>query len=89
MKKFKILIPVYNDWQSLIKLLDEIGNSVEHIKNAKFDCLVINDASTIKLPKIQKPANLNSIKIIKPLKVLQKNMLRIQTDQKLLKIFIN
>ena len=68
MKKFKILIPVYNDWQSLIKLLDEIGNSVEHIKNAKFDCLVINDASTIKLPKIQKPANLNSIKIINMIK---------------------
>mgnify|MGYP006099520817 FL=1 len=68
MKKFKILIPVYNDWQSLIKLLEEIGNSVEHIKNAKFDCLVINDASTIKLPKIQKPANLNSIKIINMIK---------------------
>ena len=68
MKEFKILIPVYNDWQSLIKLLDEISNSVEHIKNAKFDCLVINDASTIKLPKIQKPANLNSIKIINMIK---------------------
>ena len=24
MKKIKILIPVYNDWESLIKLLDEI-----------------------------------------------------------------
>ena len=24
MKKFKILIPVFNDWESLIKLLDEI-----------------------------------------------------------------
>ena len=64
MKKFKILIPVYNDWQSLIKLLDEIANSIKNIKNANFDCLVINDASTIQLPKIQKPANLNSIKVI-------------------------
>ena len=25
MKKIKILIPVYNDWESLIKLLDEIN----------------------------------------------------------------
>ena len=64
MKKFKILIPVYNDWQSLIKLLDEIANSIKNIKNANFDCLVINDASTIQLPKIQKPVNLNSIKVI-------------------------
>ena len=30
MKKFKILIPVYNDWQSLFKLLNNIDN--ENIK---------------------------------------------------------
>ena len=26
MKKFIILIPVYNDWQSVSKLIDEINN---------------------------------------------------------------
>ena len=28
MKKFKILIPVYNDWQSLFKLLNNIDNNI-------------------------------------------------------------
>ena len=32
MKKIKILIPVYNDWESLIKLLDEINKVIEDIK---------------------------------------------------------
>ena len=29
MKNFKILIPVFNDWESLIKLLDEINKVIE------------------------------------------------------------
>ena len=47
MKKFKILIPVYNDWESLIKLLDEINKEIENIEKAEFHCVVVNDASTI------------------------------------------
>ena len=28
MKKIKILIPIYNDWESLVKLLDQINESL-------------------------------------------------------------
>ena len=63
MKKFKILIPVYNDWESLTKLLDEINKVIEGIKNAEFDCMVVNDASTIKLPEIKVPAKIKKIEI--------------------------
>ena len=37
MKKVKILIPVYNDWESLIKLLDEINKVIANIKNAELE----------------------------------------------------
>ena len=39
MKKFKILIPVYNDWESLTKLLKEIDIAVKDIKNISFSCI--------------------------------------------------
>ena len=42
--KVKILVPVYNDWQSVYKLLDEIDNlSLE--KNFEISILIVNDAS--------------------------------------------
>ena len=63
MKKFKILIPVYNDWESLIKLLDEINKVITDIKNTEFDCMIVNDASTIKLPEIKIPKNIKKIEI--------------------------
>ena len=64
MKKIIILIPVYNDWDSLVKLLNEINNTVQNIKNYEFKCIIINDCSTIKRSKILKPSNIESIKII-------------------------
>ena len=63
MKKIKILIPVYNDWESLIKLLDEINKVITDIKNTEFDCMIVNDASTIKLPEIKIPKNIKKIEI--------------------------
>ena len=64
MKKFIILIPIYNDWESLTKLLNNIGQNVKKIKGAQFDCVVVNDCSTIKNSKIKIPSEINSIKII-------------------------
>tara|TARA_B100000029_G_scaffold459465_1_gene489595 strand:- start:319 stop:1194 length:876 start_codon:yes stop_codon:yes gene_type:complete len=64
MKKFKILIPVYNDWESLIKLLDEINKEIQNIEKAEFHCVVINDASTVKPPKIEIPINIRTLQII-------------------------
>ena len=63
MKKFKILIPVYNDWESLIKLLDEINKVIMDIKNAEFDCMVVNDASTINPPDIKVPPKIKKIEM--------------------------
>ena len=60
MKKIKILIPVYNDWESLIKLLDEINKVIEDIKSFEFDCMIVNDASTDKPPDIKVPKNLTN-----------------------------
>ena len=64
MKKIIILIPVFNDWESLKKLLVEIDNSLKDIKDFLFDCLVVNDASSVPQPKIAKPGNFGSIKIL-------------------------
>ena len=64
MKKIIILIPVYNDWESLKKLLVEINNNIKEIKNVIIECLIINDASTIEQPKLRKPKKIKTIKIL-------------------------
>ena len=63
MKKIKILIPVYNDWESLIKLLDEINKVIEDIKSVEFDCMIVNDASTTKPPDIKVPKNIKKLEV--------------------------
>jgi polyisoprenyl-phosphate glycosyltransferase len=63
MKKIIILIPVFNDWESLIKLISEINENIKDYKNISFDLMIVNDASTIKQPKLIKPSNINSIQI--------------------------
>ena len=45
MKKFIILIPVYNDWKSLSKLLENIDTQVEKW-DYEISVLIVNDAST-------------------------------------------
>ena len=64
MKKFKILIPVFNDWQSLTKLLNEINNQIENI-NHEISIIIIDDASTFdRQLKIENLSNITSIKIL-------------------------
>ncbi len=64
MKKIIILIPVFNDWKSLLKLIDDINISIDEFKNLEFKCIIVNDASTIEAPIIKKPININSIKVL-------------------------
>ena len=64
MKKIVILIPVFNDWESLIKLLNDINENIKDIKNFDFRCLIVNDASTIDQPELVKPNNVTSLKIL-------------------------
>ena len=64
MKKIIILIPVYNDWDSLKKLINEINKNIKDQNGFIFKCLIINDASTFEQPKLVKPNNLVSLKIL-------------------------
>ncbi len=63
MKRVIILVPVFNDWESLKRLLQEINKNIKNFKNIVFDCFIVNDASTIKQPKMEKPDLINLIKI--------------------------
>ena len=45
MKKYIILIPIYNDKQSLTKLIANINQEINGI-NAKISIIIINDASS-------------------------------------------
>ena len=64
MKKIIILIPVFNDWKSLIKLIKEINESIKDYNSFHFECLVVNDASTINQPNLVKPNNIKSLQIL-------------------------
>ena len=64
MKKIIILMPVFNDWESLSKVLNEINIVIKDIKNFEFKCIVINDCSSVEGINITKPKNLTSLKII-------------------------
>lgn len=59
MKKIKILIPIYNDWQSVFKLLEKIDLQIMGL-DAAVSVLIINDASTESRPEIN--FHLNNLK---------------------------
>ncbi len=64
MKKIIILLPVYNDWESLNKVLEEINLVISNIKDIEFKCIIINDASSVNELPISKPNKFSSLKII-------------------------
>ena len=64
MKKIIILIPVYNDWESLNKLLNEINENIQFFNDINFECLIINDASSIHPPELYKPTNFKSVELL-------------------------
>ena len=64
MNKIKILIPVYNDWQSVFKLLENINSQISKL-NDEFSVIIVNDASTESRPEFLVDLNnLNSIQIM-------------------------
>jgi len=64
MSKIKILIPVYNDWQSVFKLLEGINLEVSKLDD-EFSIIIINDASTeVRVDFLANINNLNSVQII-------------------------
>ena len=64
MKKIIILIPVYNDWESLKKLLIKINENIKFFNDINFECLIVNDASTIQPPELNKPSNFESVELL-------------------------
>ena len=62
--KIKVLIPLYNDWQSLLKLLGNIDYQFNDVDN-NISVVVVNDGSTEEAPKsFPSYSKINSIKII-------------------------
>ena len=51
MKKIIILIPVFNDWESLKKLIKEINEIIKDFNDINFECLIVNDCSTIQVAR--------------------------------------
>ena len=64
MKKIIILIPVFNDWESLKKLIMEINDNIKDFKDINFECLIVNDASKVDRPKFIKPTHLKTFEIL-------------------------
>ncbi len=74
MKKFVILIPLYNDWKSAGKLLNEIDLQIE-LWEAEVSIVIVNDAS------IEERSGLDfNYKNIKSVKIL--NMKQNQVHQR-------
>jgi glycosyltransferase involved in cell wall biosynthesis len=64
MKKYIILIPIYNDRESLTKLIEDINFEIEGI-DSEISVVVINDASSQQIiDKYPNTENINSIEII-------------------------
>ena len=62
--KIKILIPIYNDWQSVFKLFDDIDR-LKMDQNLEISIIVVNDASNHdRLNKEIRFDNIQSIKIL-------------------------
>ena len=64
MNRIKVLIPIYNDWKSVFKLLEDIDLQVNDLKH-EFSIIIVNDCSTEVRPIYDfNFKNLKSIKII-------------------------
>ena len=60
MNKVKILIPVYNDWQSVFRLLENINSEVSKLEG-EFSVIIVNDASTENKPEFSVDPSLTII----------------------------
>ena len=62
--KIKILIPIYNDWQSVFKLLDNINSEIAGLED-EVSVIIVNDSSTEQRSEFNFSLNnLKSIQVI-------------------------
>jgi len=73
MKKFIILIPLYNDWKSVSKLLGEIDLEINSW-DVEVSVIIVNDASTEERSRLD-----SSFKKIKSIKILNMKKNRVAT----------
>jgi hypothetical protein len=67
LKNYIFLLPLYNDWKSLQKLLEIINNEIKKIK-IKANFVIVDDYSSS-----QKKLNLNKLKNIKKVEIIKLN----------------
>ena len=64
MKKFIILMPCYNDWTSIFRLLENIDKEILELKG-EFSVFIVNDGSNEKMPETKSVyKNIKSVKVI-------------------------
>ena len=64
MKKIVIIIPVFNDWESFTKLINEINKVLVNFRDISFELIAVNDGSNLKAPSINLPKSLRKIEIL-------------------------
>lgn len=58
LREIVIVIPTYNDWEPLHRLLGDIDQVCGDLKLYKFRVVIVNDGSTIPLPDVLSPSEL-------------------------------
>ena len=64
MRNIVIITPVYNDWESFVKLINEIDKTISSFKNITFKLVAVNDGSKEETPSISLPSRLETIEIL-------------------------
>ena len=64
MKNIVIITPVYNDWKSFTKLINEIDKSISNFKNISFKLIAVNDGSKEKAPLLKLPLSIETVEIL-------------------------
>ena len=64
MKNIIIITPIYNDWDSFTKLVNEINKTISIFKNISFKLIAVNDGSKDEAPPIQLPPSIKTIEIL-------------------------
>ena len=63
MNKYIFLLPLYNDWESFVLIIEKINAKLK-ILNKHGEILVVNDNSPKKPPSLLKHSNINNIEIL-------------------------
>ena len=64
MKNIVIITPVYNDWESFTKLINEIDKTILSFKDISFKLIAVNDGSRDRAPILQLPPKIKTVEIL-------------------------